>query len=58
MTCIVSAPKEDVTWVHTKAEGISLTEHYETIKMAVFDVDNKLMKANGIAGLTGIVAGT
>ena len=30
----------------------------ETIKMAVFDVDNKLMKANGIAGLTGIVAGT
>ena len=51
-------PKEDVTWVHTKAEGISLTEHYETVKMAVFDVDNKLMKTNGIAGLTGIVAGT
>lgn len=51
-------PKENVTWVHTKAEGISLTEHYETVKMAVFDVDNVLMKANGIAGLSGIVAGT
>ena len=50
-------PKEDVTRVHTKADGISLTEHYETVKMAVFDVDYKLMEGNGVAGLSGIVAG-
>lgn len=51
-------PEEGVEWVRTKAEGISLREHYETVQRALLEVDSKLIKANGVAGLTGIVAGT
>ena len=47
-----------VEWERTKAEGISLREHYETVQQALLAVDAMLVKGNGVAGLTGLVAGT
>ncbi len=38
--------------------GISLRDHYESINAALLQVDTLLMKANGISGLVGIVAGS
>lgn len=47
-----------VEWERTKAEGITLREHYETVQQALLTVNSMLLKGNGIAGLTGVVAGT
>lgn len=48
---------QEVEWERTKAEGISLREHYETVQQALLEVDNIIMEGNGIAGLSGLVAG-
>lgn len=50
--------KQVVEWERTKAEGITLREHYETVQQAFLAVDSMLVAGNGVAGLSGVVAGT
>ena len=38
--------------------GITLREHYETLNVALLEMDTKLRRANGISGLVGIVGGS
>ncbi len=41
----------------TRAGGISLREHYETVQQALLTVDSMLADGTGVAGLIGLVAG-
>lgn len=50
--------RDNVDWVYVGTGEISLREHYESVNAALLEVDTKLMKANGVSGLVGIVAGT
>ena len=42
-------------WVYTKEDGLTLAEHYETLKQSLLEIDAAMMNRTGVAGLTGLV---
>ena len=50
--------REQVEWCFVGSPELTLKQHYESLNAALLEVDTKLIKGNGVAGLTGIVGGT
>jgi hypothetical protein len=51
--------KGEKSWTYTlPATGISMQDYYETLRTSLLELDAALLLANGVAGLSGIVADT
>ncbi len=50
--------RDVVEWTYDGPDSLTLREHYETLNAALLTLDSKLMMANGISGLVGLVGDT